>query len=446
MGFNFDRFCHIFNPNSTSLETFNSNLTYLFLILLFLLYYFQKRSLIKIVPYIHLPIERSKIIYYVLILTLFNFFNLGFLLFVVPFSVTGLFPIYGMAHSIVYLTGIFLILMFVSYFVLLLKNLREVSSVFGLLPIGILFLVFLLRGVFHMSFETMSNNVFLSLLKGNFLIILITFLSIIGHIIVNFLLIRNTIFYRNSPDIDLSMNQYKSKKNFLNSNLFWYGLLEIKLISRNKRLKLFFISSVGFLFLLFYSLQHNHSDPYFSFIIFILLNGIFGYIYSQYLFSWESSYFDFILSTKFDIIKCLKAKHIIYVALGFVVFLFFLPLMFQKIIDTHLFITALLFNSCIGYYVLFFMATFNRSRIDLNGKVFFNYQGYNGIQFISIFLVLILPCFILLLLTSIMNFTMSLLIINFISVCSLLHHKIWFRIILKQLNKRKYINMEGYRK
>lgn len=446
LGFNFEKLIHIYSPKLDPIDGFNSILIYLFLIGMLLLYFFQKKCSIDIIPYLHLPIKRSKIISYVLVLTIFNFFNLGFILFIVPFSVKCILPTFGMQSFIFYLTGVLLILIFVSYFVLLLKNLVNVTSFFVLVPIGILFLGFLLKAVFHVSFETISKAVFRGLFQGNIFFILIVFFSLIGLLIVNFSLLRNTIYSINSEEMSPLKTSKRSKAPFLNSNFFWYASLEIKLISRNKRLKGFFISSIGLLFLFYYILQNNQNDIYFSFIIFIILSGIFGYIFSQYLFSWESSYFEFIVSTKFDLIKYLKAKHIIYVFLGFFVFLFFLPLIIQKKIDLHLFLTALLYNSCIGYFILFYMATFNRSRIELNSNGFFNPQGYNGAQVIAIFVILFFPFLMLLLLTASMNVTQSLLIINLLSICSLLNQKKWFKVILKQLSNRKYINLEGYKK
>jgi hypothetical protein len=342
--------------------------------------------------------------------------------------------------------GILLVLTFVSYLALFLKIITGFTSIFGLLPLGLLFLVILLKGVFHLSIETISNEIFLSLLKGSYLIIIIIGLLLAGLLYTNYILMRKMIFSLNSVEIYSIRASDRAKIDFLNKNLLWYGLMEILLILRNKRLNVFFISSIGFL-LLFYNILRNSSyNLYFSFIIFILLSGIFGYIFSQYLFSWESSYFDFIFSTKFNIIKYLKAKHKIYVSLGFLVFLIFLPIILHMEFGIHLFLTAFLFNSCIGYFILFFMATFNSSRIDLNSNIFFNHQGYNGTQFIAIFIILIIPNLILLLFNTIMSVNLSLLFINLLSIFSLLYQEKWFRIILRQLKNRKYINLEGYRK
>ena len=443
LGLNFEPIFRMYSPNLDPIDSFNSILIYLFLIGMLLLFFFQKRRTGDIIPYLHLPLNRAKIISYILVLTLFNFFNFGFILFIIPFSVKSILPTYGMQYFICYLTGILFILIFVSYFVLLLRNLISVKSFVVIMPLGIVFLLII---VLHVSFETISKAVFQGLLHGNIFFLLLIFFSLIGLLTANFSLLKNTIYSINSEEIGTFWTSKRSKETFLSSNIILYALLEIKLITRNRRLKGFFIAAIGFLFLFYYTLQNKQNGIYFSFIMYIILNGLFGYIFSQYLFSWESSYFEFILSTKFNLLKYLKAKYIIYVSLGFFVFLFFLPLVIQEKIDLHLFITALFYNSCIGYFIIFYLATFNRSRIELNSNIFFNLQGYNGTQMIALVVIILLPCLLLLLLTVVLNVTQSLLIINLLSIFSLIYHKKWFKIILRQLKNRKYINLEGYRK
>jgi len=445
-GLHFESFFHMFSPDLDPVDSFNSILIYLFLTGILLLYFFQKKISRDMIPYLHLPIKRCKIISYILVLTLCNFFNFGFLLFIIPFSFTSILPTYGIQCLICYLSGILLILIFVSHFVLLLRSLISVKSFFAFFPAGFVLIVIILKIVFHVPFESISKVVFQNILGEHIFFIIITFFFVVGILAANSVLLKNIVYGVNSEEIGIFLSSKRSKVTFFSSNIISYALLEIKLISRNRRLKGFFISAIGFLFLFYYTLQNKQIDIYFSLVMFIILSGIFGYIFSQYLFSWESSYFEFILSTKFDLIKYLKSKYLIYILSGIFVFLFFLPLVIQKKINIHLFLTALLYNSSFGYFVLFYMATFNCSRIELNDNFFLNLRGYNGTQVIAILFLLFLPCIILLLLTAVLNLTQSLLIINILSLFSLFFQKKWFKTILKQFSGRKYTNLEGYRK
>ncbi len=229
LGFNFEKLIHIYSPKLDPIDGFNSILIYLFLIGMLLLYFFQKKCSINIIPYLHLPIKRGKIISYVLVLTIFNFFNLSFILFVVPFSVKCILPTYGIQYFIFYLTGVLLILILVSYFVLLLRNLINVTSFFVLVPIGILFLGFLLKAVFHISYEAISRTIFRGLLQGNIFSVLIMFLFLIGLLIANFSLLRNTIYSINSEKKSSLKTSNRSKAAFLSSNFFGTAHLKLSL-------------------------------------------------------------------------------------------------------------------------------------------------------------------------------------------------------------------------
>jgi len=136
----------------------------------------------------------------------------------------------------------------------------------------------------------------------------------------------------------------------------------------------------------------------------------------------------------------------IYCILSIIVFTLFLVTTRPTKTEIHMFFSALLYNSGLGYFILIFFATYNKYRIDLNRNVFFNYQGINSVQVLGIILILLIPCLILFLLLLQVNLTYSLLIINFLCIVALINqNKIW-KIIHNKLMQRKYINLEGYRK
>ncbi len=207
----------------------------------------------------------------------------------------------------------------------------------------------------------------------------------------------------------------------------------------------FFLFALIPLVLFYTILPENDEGLYFTFGIYIMISGMFGYIFLQYLFSWESSFFDFLMSKKFDMLKYLKSKYWIYSILSLVVFMVFLPLLSQSKTEIHIFLSALLYNSGFGYFLFFFLASYNRSRIDLEGNVFFNYQGLNKVQFLALTIIFLLPLLLIFALSFIMTLTQSLLILNFLSLVPLLYQNRVWQVIINQLLKRKYINLQGYR-
>jgi hypothetical protein len=83
--------------------------------------------------------------------------------------------------------------------------------------------------------------------------------------------------------------------------------------------------------------------------------------------------------------------------------------------------------------------------VDLNSSILFNYQGYNSVQIISMSLAVCLPLVFLLFISSYFTQSYSLIILNILSIVSLLNYKRWLLVISKQISKRKFINLEGYR-
>jgi len=257
----------------------------------------------------------------------------------------------------------------------------------------------------------------------------------------------NKSFYRiyQNHNYFLTFISGRGSNYFKKYDLFTYAGLEIKLITRNKRVRGFFFLAVILLILFYYILPGNDEGLYFTFMVYILISGLFGYIFLQYLFSWESSYFDFIAATKFDILKYLKAKYLIYSILSVIVFLLFLPVVKSSKNEIHMILSALLYNLSFGYLICFFIATYNKSKIDLNRNLFFNLQGLNGSQVLGILIIVLIPCLFLFLLLFELNLTQSLFILNFLCIVALINQKKGWQIILNKLLQRRYINLDGYR-
>jgi hypothetical protein len=110
------------------------------------------------------------------------------------------------------------------------------------------------------------------------------------------------------------------------------------------------------------------------------------------------------------------------------------------------YISALVYNFSIGYFLIFYVATFNSARIDLSANILFNYSKYKGLHLIAIFFIVLTPFIILSILRLFFNETISLLVINVISIYSFFNYDNWIKLILRNLSARKYINLEGYRK
>jgi hypothetical protein len=188
-----------------------------------------------------------------------------------------------------------------------------------------------------------------------------------------------------------------------------------------------------------------HIDNNTLFLWYLCLSGVWGYSYLQYVFSFEGCFFDFISSSGFDFKKYIKAKYLLIVLLSFFLVIIMLPVIIIRNQSIYVIGTTLLYNIGIGFYIVFLSGTFNHERIDLNKSLFLNYQGYNTIQIISMVLAIFVPVGFMIITSTYLGEIYGLAVLNIISVVSLLNSKKWIRLIYKNLLKRKYINLEGYR-
>ncbi|HPI69602.1 MAG TPA: DUF5687 family protein [Bacteroidales bacterium] len=444
-GYDFKRVIQTIDPALNPVTLVNHALLHLCAAAVILQFFSTKGFLKEIITYLHLPVKRNKILSYLLITAPANYVMAGLLLFFIPYSLRVILPYYSPQQYVFYISGLLIIFLSAAYLSLFFRNLFEISLFYIILPFCLMIGFYILSLLANISFTTISDFVFAQLINQNIYFMVFLIVCLTGLITINFLLLKNIIYriyqdQKYQSDYPFLMNPYS-----FNSDIINYALMEIKLIIRNKRLRGFFLFALIPLVLFYAILPENDEGLYFTFGIYIMISGMFGYIFLQYLFSWESSFFDFLMSKKFDMLKYLKSKYWIYSILSLIVFMVFLPLLSQSKTEIHMFLSALLYNSGFGYFLFFFLASYNRSRIDLEGNVFFNYQGLNKVQFLALTIIILLPLLLIFALSFIMTLTQSLLIMNFLSLVPLLYQNRVWQIIINQLLKRKYINLQGYR-
>lgn len=445
-GANFKEILYKISPLRDPVKFFNHGLFYLLPVYCLLLFSFQKKNYNQIIAYLHLPISRGKIISYILVRNLFNLFNLCMILFIIPFFWINILPNYGLIPSISYLISILLIMIFITYFTYLLKNLSDYYFAFSLIPIIWVILSFILKFFRFIGPQNFLGYLFSDILEKNYLSLFFILLLVTGTTILNISLIRQFIYniYANNSSkwIKTAITQRIRLLKIRNP----YILLEINLILRNRRIRSMFTIPIYLaimtyaLFLLKPAIDNNT-----LFIWYLCLSGAWGYSYLQYAFSFEGCFFDFISSSGFDFKKYIKAKYLLIVLLSFFLVIIMLPVIIIRNQSIYVIGTTLLYNIGIGFNIVFLSGTFNHERIDLNKSLFLNYQGYNTIQIISMGLAIFVPFGFMIITSIYLGEIYGLTILNIISVISLLSSKKWIKLIYENLLKRKYINLEGYR-
>jgi hypothetical protein len=179
----------------------------------------------------------------------------------------------------------------------------------------------------------------------------------------------------------------------------------------------------------------------------LFLLGLFPILYGQNIFNWDSTYFDGQMARKMDLSNYLCSKYYLLLIFSTLVFLIILGvfIVFDK--SPLLLISMFLFvNGFLNLVVLSF-GTFNCSRIILNEHFFLNYQGLNTIQLILPMVILIFPAILISIIWSISNYILTLTLFGLLGLILIIAHKfIIKKVILLVFMKRKYINLEGYRK
>lgn len=444
-GSSFGELVSKFNPSVDKVMFLNKGLIYWIPIDFLLRYFFQKGNFRLIKSYLHLPIRRSKIISYILGLEFFNIFNLFLILFFIPFVWFNIFPNYGWILSILYLLNILFILGILTYSSVLIRNLSDRNFLFSLIPILWIILVIVLKIFCETVLGKLADFIFSNILFGNYLTLIICGLLIAFLIIFNILIVKQLLYniFTNGDKVKFRIKDSKRLKETRNL----YNLFEINLIMRNKRIRSIFTVPI-YLVLITYALflLKPINDSYLVFFWFICLSGAWGYSYLQYIFSFESSFFDFMWTSNFDFHKYFRAKYTFIVLVSLLLVLSILPVLIIRNQNLFVVFTALLYNIGIGFFFILSSGTFNRARMDLNNHLLFNYQGNNPLQIISICISITLPLGFLVFSSTILNLNASLIFLNIISIISLLNYNKWFRMIYKQISKKKYSLIEEYRK
>ena len=434
------------------IDTFNSFLIWYLSIDLLMRCLLQVLPTIHVVPYLCFRIRRSNVINYLLFRSLWNLFNFIPWLIIIPFSMKVFFPYYGIWSTTVYLSGFILLIILNNYLGVLIGYLVQKKVVYFTIPSGI---IIILGAIEKAGFSIRNASVFFGqfLLQGNllFFFIILIVIIIVLHITRRLLL---SGFY---------IDEFSSKKESINASGFIgidafgrfgeigrYISLEINLLLRNKRPRQMLIMSLVFVvYFLFITIKdkntQNQSLPLF------MIAAVVGFgvaIYGKFLFSWESVYFDGIMTRKNNFVNYVKAKYYLMMTLALILFVpVYITFSIQGNFDMVLLFSILLFTLGVTSFIYLFSGTFNDGRLDLARNQFFNYQGLKGSHYLTSLLFIMLPIGIYFLIKYLVNDAAGKLAIAFLGLIFIIFHDWWIRrIIVPRFYARKYKNLEGYRK
>lgn len=434
------------------IEIFNSFLIWYFVFDLLMRSMMQSLPVIQVIPYLRFKFRKITIIHYLLLKSLWSIFNFLPWLIIIPFCVRIL-PSAGHT-SIFYIIGIATLILINNFLALYFQYISQKNFILSLIPIGIVALCF---GIHNLTGQIAPISTMLGsgLVNGNIFLLAGLLIALGGVYQLNRKLLHNGFY----------LDEVKTKK--ANDDRFArlpgmhifdrlglvgkYMALEANMLLRNKRPRQgFFMLPLFWAYLVFIMLKDGDKLTSGAMGVYFLsiVIGIGSIIYGQFLFSWESSYFDGIYARKNDIHKYVLAK---YYLMGLLVLISSIPLYFILVVFAHvsplLMFSLTLFVLGPIHFIVFFMGTYNDARVDLGMGQFFNYQGVKGKHFLVSFAFFLIPFLLFLLLKYLIGETGALWSLSIIGLLFSATHKYWLKtVVIKNFNARKYKNLEGYRK
>jgi hypothetical protein len=224
-------------------------------------------------------------------------------------------------------------------------------------------------------------------------------------------------------------------------------MLDMKLWWRHKRTRtMLYLFPVFILYgLVFYPNPIYKNDI--SWLIFVgtFMTGGMTMNYLNYAFGYESNHFDGILTSRVNMDLYIRAKLAIGMLISTFCFIITIPYLFFGMEILLINFVTFLFNVGFLSFVLLFMATYNKKRMDLAKGSSFNYQGVGAMNWL-----VLLPAFVLpLLIYAPFRFFgyryTGLAMIGFVGIIGLLTRKYWIKVIEKNFYNRKYTMAEGFR-
>lgn len=407
----------------------------------------QELPTLSIIPYLHLKVPKWKIIQFLNAKALFSAFNIWPFFLFFPFCLTRIMNVYGTSAAIMYLVSILSITVFNNYLALYIKR-KSISNVIYTVA-GFSFIAVFAALEYYKIISIMSGSdtVFKTLARYPY--------AGFAFTVAAFLIFKiNSVYLRRNLYAE-ELSQIQEKKvsteyAFLNrfGKVGELAALELKLILRHKRSRSALM--LGFLFLfygfLFYKKDAIQKDAFGSMMFgAIFMTGISIIIYGQFIFAWQSSHFDGLLSNKINFKDFIKAKFLLFTIACTTITLLasFYGFLSPKLLLLH--IAAYLYNIGFGTVVVLYLGTMNYKRLDINKSASFNYQGTGATQWLLALPYTLTPILIYLPFGIFNKPYAGLLVVSLFGLIMLLMRGFWVNYITKRFEKQRYKMAEGFR-
>ncbi|AOW08687.1 DUF5687 family protein [Flavobacterium gilvum] len=426
------------------LVTVNKFLVYYFLIDLIIRLLLQAIPVMNIRPLLVLPFKRTTIVHFSLGKTALSFFNLVHGFFFLPFCAVLMYEGYDVISVLLWGMALFALVYCNNFLNIILNNKDNLLGIF----LGII--VILGACQYYRLFDiTFYTYPFFEGLFHTKWVFMIPVLVLSGLYFWTYNYLKGDLYL----DAGLSVKNDVAKT----ENLTWlnqFGTLgtflknDIKLIKRNKRSK----STVGFsIMFLFYGLiffnSHSHQPPVMQIFAGIFVSGGFLFTFGQFVPSWDSSYYQLMMTQNIPYRGYLNSKWWLIVIGTFISTIlasFYLYFGWQVYLTI---VAGAIYNIGVNSHLVLLGGAFTKTPIDLSMSkgAFGDKKSFNINTMLLSLPKLVLPLVLYWLGSHIMNPKLGLAFVALAGVLGFMFRNIVFSMIEKIYLKEKYKTIEAYK-
>ncbi|WP_125718557.1 DUF5687 family protein [Flavobacterium ustbae] len=357
------------------LVTVNKFLIYYFLSDLIIRLLLQPIPVLNIKPLLVLPLRKPTIVHFSLGKTALSFFNWVHALFFIPFSVVLILNGYDVVEIIFWNLGIMALIYINNFLNIILSNIDKLFVVFVVLALS------LAAGQYYNLFDvTVFTTPFFQSFYDIDGLFLIPILILIGLYAFTFKYFKNNLYL----DAGLSVKHDIAST----ENLSWlnqFGTLgtflknDIRLIKRNKRSKTTIVMSVIFLFYGLIFFGNPHQPPAMQIFAGIFVSGGFLFVFGQFVPSWDSSYYQLMMTQNIPYRGYITAKWWLIVIATFISTILAAFYLFYGWEVYLTIVVGAIYNIGVNSHLVLLGGAFTKTPIDLSnaGGAFGDKKAFN---------------------------------------------------------------------
>lgn len=429
--------------NLEPLSTINKFLIYYFLFDLVVRLLMQAIPVLNIKPLLVLPFKKPTIVHFSLGKTVLSFFNWAHALFFVPFSIVLIIEGYDVAGILCWLIAAFSIVYINNFLNIILNNIDKLFVLFLGIAMALgaaqyykLFDITAFTGpVFQEFYET----------KGLFLT---PVLVLTGLYFFTFRYFKNNLFL----DAGLSKKEDIAKT----ENLAWlnqFGTLgtflknDIKLIKRNKRSKTTIFMSVLFLFYGLIFFGNTHQPAIMHIFAGIFVSGGFLFVFGQFVPSWDSSYYQLMMTQNIPYRGYITSKWWLIVIATFISTILASFYLFYGLEIYLTIVAGAIYNIGVNSHLVLLGGAFTKTPIDLSnaGGAFGDKKAFNISAMLLTLPKLLLPLLLYWIGLHFGDKTLGLTLVAGAGVLGFVFRNTVFSIIEKRYKIEKYSTISAYK-